>query len=106
MFRKFVLAASLAAGGLALAPNAANADVSIGVGVGPSYGYYGGYDRVYHRGWRHRPYRYGYYGGPRRWGYGRPYRPRCRTVTVRSWNGYRYVTRVRETCSPRRYYRY
>ncbi|GBD46894.1 MULTISPECIES: hypothetical protein [unclassified Methylopila] len=108
MFRKFVLAAALAAGGFAAVPTAASAgDVSVRVGVG-SPGYYGGgyYEPAYHRGYRHRyrerPY-YGYYAPrPRYYGYG-PARPRCRVTTVRSWNGYRYVTRTREVCG-RRYY--
>ena len=103
MFRKFVLAAALAAGGAAAAPTAASAgDFSIGIGVGPVYG---GYSPVYHRNYRHGYYRYGHYR-PRghRWGYYRP-RPVCRTVITRYWNGYRYVKRVRENCG-RRYYRY
>lgn len=104
MFRKFVLAAALAAGGFAVAPTAASAGgVSIGIGVGPVYG---GYAPIYHRGHRHGYYRYGYYGPrPYRWGHYRPVRPACRTVITRYWNGYRYVKRVRENCG-RRYYRY
>ena len=106
---------STAAGGLAAAPASAG-DFAIGVDVRPAYSggsYYGGYEPVYHRGYRHdgRRYGYGYRYAPRPYyrprpyyGY-RPYRPACRTVSVRSWNGYRYVTRVRETCG-RRSYRY
>ncbi|MFD1703806.1 hypothetical protein ACFSCV_12415 [Methylopila henanensis] len=110
MIRKFVLAAALAAGGFAALPTAASAgDVSIGIGLGgPAY--YGGgyYEPVYHRGYRHRYDRprpgWGYYRPQPYYGY-RPYRPRCRVTTVRSWNGYRYVTRTREVCT-RRSYRY
>ncbi|MFD1333519.1 hypothetical protein ACFQ4O_16075 [Methylopila musalis] len=113
MVRTFVLAAALALGAVAAAPTAASAgDVVIGVGLGgPAY--YGGgyYEPVYHRGYPHYGPRRDY--GPRRYYAPAPYygyraqRPRCRVTTVRSWDGWRYVTRTREVCSaPRRYYRY
>lgn len=116
MVRNFIIAAALAAGGLAAVPAGASADsLSIGVDVSP-VGYYGddGYRSVEHRGYRHRddrrwrddrrPYGYGYgFYRPRPY-YGYRERPRCRIESTRFWNGYRYVVRQREVC--RRGYRY
>ena len=88
MIRKLVLAAAAVVTlglGSAAAPDKAEAGVAVGFSFGhPGY-YYGG--PVYYHSPRYRTYRRAY-----------RYREVCRTVRVRSWNGYRWVTKVRRTC--------
>ncbi|MFJ5488145.1 hypothetical protein ACIKTA_11240 [Hansschlegelia beijingensis] len=88
MVRNFVLAAALAAGAFAVAPAPASAGVYLDVGGGPYYGHRHHY-RPYYR--PHRP----YYRPYRAY---RSYGPRCRTVSRRYWNGYRYVVTNRRVC--------